>query len=206
MVSNSAGSVVVFVLFSSLLSLARGQCTRALRFGTGQSRYALEVPLTSGAGRYELTALAKYTSDYDGERFFMQSQWFETGGKQISRQNLVFDAEAWPKTADTYELISEMYDSKALVPGRLRWHVGYPGENTKGAKFITDLQVTGPDGVTYIVDGDFATGENLELFDPFSSFGDYAIVDDCEPLTPSSTPTTSSMPSGKKIFFFGNFS
>jgi len=55
------------------------------------------------------------------------------------------------------------------VPGFVRWRVGYPNGATVGEMYITGLQITGPDGATYIADGDFAGGHHISGYSAYIS-------------------------------------
>ena len=176
-------------------------CIWALEFGQGDSQYTVATNISSGNGKYVLSAFAKFSSDYDGEPFFMRSEWFDAQGKLLSTQNLNFDAEAWPPAPSSeYSFISEIYDARMAPPASMKWRVGYPSGNTKGFKYITGLQITGPDGLTYIENGDFKGKQHLNIFDPADSFGNFSIIQDCTANTldtltyaptsgPSSEPT-----------------
>ena len=53
--------------------------------------------------------------------------------------------------------------------------MGYPQGNTQGNVWITDLQITDPEGKKLLSDGSFAEGKDSEHFVPSASYGDYAI-------------------------------
>ena len=67
------------------------------------------------------------------------------------------------RKAGTWQRISVSLTAKR-APARLSWYVGYPQKNKHGHAYVTDLQVTGPGGKTYIQDGSFAGGKHLVEF------------------------------------------
>lgn len=84
----------------------------------------------------------------------------------------------WPTdAADTWEHISETFDTGSAAPVTVVWYVGYTGGgNTAGSSYITDLQLTGPDGLALISDGRFDNGNDMSTFGSAGSYGQYSVV------------------------------
>ena len=168
--------------YSDLVHLyeAPSSCFWALQFGPGPHQYKIIIDgITTGPGQYRLEARAKVDGDYDGtDQRFLRSLWYNAGGDIVGRTNNIFDADAWPTKTNEWQPIFEIMNTQ-YYPVRVEWFVGYPGENTQGYKYITDLKVIAPDGTQYIPDGDFQGGNHLSAFQPDLSYGDFSIIPDC---------------------------
>ena len=162
----------------------------ALQFGQGLSEYELQLQLVGPAavaGVWTLSAWALYTADYDGCQRFMHARWWDTTGQELGTTGNDCDGVlGWPSTPDVWEQISETFDTDGGVPGTMNWFVGYNQGNTVGSSSITDLQVTGPDGTTWLDDGRFDAGSHISIWVESASYGVSAIV---------STPEGESCPS-----------
>lgn len=142
----------------------------SLQFGQGQSEYELELnPLgpNAVAGVWTLSAWAMYTADYDGCRKLLHSRWWN-GDTILGTTGHSCDGHiGWPSSPDTWERVSETFDTQGVVPSSMHWFVGYSQSNSAGNSYITGLQITGPDGSTWLDDGNFE--QSIEIMDiPYS--------------------------------------
>ena len=155
-----------------------------LKFGPGAHEYKVIVEgINYGPGTYRLEAFAKVDKDYNGaDRRFMHSIWYNNGGDVVGQTSGSFDPDQWPTKPDEWQPIFEIMNTQ-YYPTTMEWLVGFPGENTEGYKYITDLKVIAPDGTQYIADGTFMGGNHLASFRPDLSYGDFSIIRDCS--TPS---------------------
>ena len=128
-------------------------------------------------------AWGKYSSNYDGDRRFMRSIWYDSKGTIVGKTRNVFHPDQWPTEPDEYHWLFEIMNTDQLgtgkSPTRMEWKVGYPGDNHRGSKWITGLEVVGPDGQHYIFDGDFAGGRHPRSYRKDLSYGNYGILRDC---------------------------
>jgi hypothetical protein len=153
--------------------------SHALQFGQGTSEYELQLdPLgaTAVAGFWTLSAWAMYTADYDGCKRLMHSRWWSGAAILGTTGNGCEGQIGWPSTADTWEWVSETFDTGGVVPSSTVWFVGYNQGNTAGNSYITDLQITGPDGSTWLNDGTFDGGVHMSLWSQPASQGAYSVV------------------------------
>ena len=160
---------------------ATNNCPYSLAFGTGRTEYELQFTnLQLPSGVYTISAFAKYTSDYDGQQIWTHARFFDRINGVIGKTaEYTPVAGAYPTQSGEWQHISETFDTGSRRVGRIFWYVGYPGDATSGSRFITQLQITTPDGTTLIPDGDFPNGADLANFVGSESQGLYGVVRDC---------------------------
>lgn len=86
------------------------------------------------------------------------------------------------------------------IPGFVKWSVGYPNAATAGELYVTNLQITGPDGATYIEDGDFAGGQHMSEYSAYTSKVDTISIVPVDgwavpTVSPTEMPTATLVPS-----------
>ena len=156
---------------------------RALQFGQGESEYELELNSLGPdpvAGVWTLSAWAMYTADYDGCKKLLHSRWWN-GDTILGTTGSGCDGHiGWPSTSDTWERVFETFDTQGSVPSSMRWYVGYSQDNSAGNSYITGLQITGPDGSTWLDDGNFE--QSIETMDIPYSHHQYSSIWDGDPV------------------------
>lgn len=162
--------------------------SHALRFGQGDSEYELQLTSLGAdavAGVWTLSAWAMYTPDFDGCKKLLHSRWW-SGTTILGTTGSGCDGQiGWPSTAGTWERVSETFDTEGVVPSSMVWFVGYSQSNTAGNSYVTDLQITGPDGSTWINDGTFDGGSHMSLWNPTASYGTFSVVSTPQRSCPS---------------------
>ena len=86
------------------------------------------------------------------------------------------------------------------IPGFVKWSVGYPNAATAGELYVTNLQITGPGGATYIEDGDFAGGQHMSEYSAYTSKADTISIVPVDgwavpTVSPTEMPTATLVPS-----------
>ena len=176
--------------------------TYALKFSSqaapaANSDYEIEVDLRSASvsGFYVMSAWVMHTADFNGTESVMRANWYTSSGTAFQ-----WPSGGWPSQADTWEHVELRLNCNGNIPGFVKWYVGNPNAATAGEFYVTNLQITGPDGETYIEDGDFAGGLHMSEYSAYVSNVDsisIVRVDGWAVPTalPTELPTTTPAPS-----------
>ncbi|AHA54786.1 putative membrane protein [Emiliania huxleyi virus 145] len=149
-----------------------------------KNEYRTEIDLTNyGAGEYILSADVYFSDDFDGVARVTHSRWYDANS-----QDSIFGATS-PTPHSQWRSITDSI-TVSFNPTYMQWFVGFPVESTTGYVWITNLQVTAPNGDLLIPDGTFPNGQNLEQYKPVRFPDLFSIVPSCAnaPTPPAVAP------------------
>jgi len=166
--------------------------THALQFEPTTGEYELQVPLPRGLnGEYTLSAMVYATPDFNGEEQVLHARF-------LPHHQVDVTYGGFPTVRDEWQRVELKYTVTRGTNG-VNWYVGYPMKHTAGRVWVTDLQITEPDGKVLLSDGHFPSGANMATYSRSASYGDYSIVPACSfqpspPSPPVSPPTPPTAP------------
>ena len=147
--------------------------SRWLRFSLTRADIGRALSHTLVAGTYTLSAMAYATSDFNGQEntvgddwgtlyhAVLHSHWWAVGADRMNKGEAMGTTRGgFPSSRDVWEAVSVTFDAGS-APGNVSIYVGDPLRNTAGTLFVTDLQITRPDGSTILHDGHFPNGAQM---------------------------------------------
>ena len=175
--------------------------THAVRFDAGsdpddgQGEYELHVTIPGGvAGTYTLSAMVYATSDFNGAEntvgassgadtwtaysAVLHSRWWPTADNSDNDAAMGTTGGGFPSARDQWEAVSVTF-SASTPPGSMVLYVGYPLRHTLGKLWVTNIQITAPDGSGLLSDGHFPGGAHMSTYHAAGSYGTYSIVPSC---------------------------
>ena len=122
--------------------------------------------------------------DYDGSHQLLHARFMTSG----AFADFPVATGGFPTARDEWQAVETSINC-GEVPSRIEWYLGFPMSHTAGNVWVTDVQITAPDGEQLIPDGSFPGGAHPAAYSAGDSYGTYAVVPSCSFRSPPSPPS-----------------